>query len=185
MKARIFLAFAILLIATIFYPQKIQAQEKAAGSSATLQSVIAATANDDRVYVLQKYLEKYNSPLAPYAEDFVTQADLYNIDWRLLPAISGVESTFGKEVPCINAWGWGITSSGTYCFNSYTQAIHVISQGLRRQYMDKWGATDVWSIGSFYNPGSTTWAGKVNYFMNDITQFSYNPQDNPLQPNLE
>ena len=32
-------------------------------------------------------------------EDFVTYADTNGLDYRLVPAITGVESTFGKLIP--------------------------------------------------------------------------------------
>ena len=40
-------------------------------------------------------LEKYKSPLVGYGMKFVTEAEKHDIDWRLLVAISGRESTFG------------------------------------------------------------------------------------------
>lgn len=40
-------------------------------------------------------LAKYNSPLEGHGMKFVTEAEKHEIDWRLLVAISGRESTFG------------------------------------------------------------------------------------------
>ena len=54
---------------------------------------------DYRDYTLRKFLEKNSSPLTPYSPDFIKLADYYGLDWRLVPAISGVESTFGKHIP--------------------------------------------------------------------------------------
>lgn len=162
---------------------KIQAQEKASGSSATFHDVLAQRAVDNRAQVLQKYLEQYDSPLAPYADDFVAQADMYHIDWKLLVAISGVESTFGKAVPCTNAWGYGIYGEQTLCFTSYRDAIRTISRDLRTKYMDNWGATDVYSIGSLY-AASPTWASRVDYFMDQIQAFALQPENQPLSISL-
>ena len=40
-------------------------------------------------------LAKYHSPLVGHGMKFVTEAEKHGIDWRLLVAISGRESTFG------------------------------------------------------------------------------------------
>src|SRR5260221_11664026 len=94
-KIGIFAFFLILLYSIIFTP-KIQAQEKASGSSATLQTTLTDRGLDNRGASLKKFLTQYDSPLAPFADTFVAEADANNIDWKLLVAISGVETTFGK-----------------------------------------------------------------------------------------
>lgn len=165
------------------------AQEKASDNSATFLSsfepYVATDRTDDRVMVLQKYLEKNDSPLAPYAPQFIAWADYYHMPWELLPAISGVESTFGKEVPCTNAFGWNVYGDNTYCFASYPDAIHIILKTLREEYVDKWKATDVYAIGSYY-AASSTWADHVTYFINDIRAFklAYENQNNALSISL-
>src|SRR5690348_2794535 len=71
-----------------------------AGQAATLAYHTGAQSNDDeRVTRLQAFLQTYNSPLADDAKTFVAQADRNNLDWKLVAAIAGVESTFGKEIP--------------------------------------------------------------------------------------
>lgn len=183
MKAKTLLfAFAILTFLTLLNPFKVQAQEQASGSSATLNDILIARGNDHRAEILRKYLEMHDSPLSPYAQTFVAQADLYHLDWKFLVAISGVESTFGKAVPCTNAWGWGVYGSHTYCFDSYDNAIRTISKDLREKYIDKWGADDVYSIGRMY-ASSPAWADHVVYFMNDIDSFAVS-QNVPLSISL-
>jgi len=44
---------------------------------------------------IDAFLKTYKSPLAGHGIKFVTEAEKHNIDWRLLVAISGRESTFG------------------------------------------------------------------------------------------
>ncbi len=180
MKAKALLfAFTILTTLALFLPSKIQAQEQASGSSATFNTLLIARSSDNRAEILRKYLEHYNSPLAIYAQVFVNQADLYNLDWRFVAAISGVESTFGKAVPCTNAWGWNIPDDEhIFCFHSYDEGIRVISRDLRKKYIDQWGAEDVWSIGRRY-AASPTWASRVVYFMNDMENFAIS-QNTPL-----
>ena len=183
MKTKLIVFVFMLLLSLFITTPKIQAQEKASRSSATFQDLNAVQASDNRVQVLTKYLAQENSPLTPYASTFVAQADMYHIDWRLLVAISGVESTFGKAVPCTNAWGYNIYGNNMRCFASYPEAIRIISQDLRYKYMDQWGATDVYSIGRIY-AASPTWASRVTYFMNQIQAFSLQPENQPLPISL-
>lgn len=184
MKAKALLfAFTILTSITLLLPHQIQAQEQASRSSATLSSILITRGTDNRAQILKKYLEHYDSPLAEYANIFVSQADLYRLDWRLVAAISGVESTYGKAVPCTNAWGWNIPDGNhIFCFHSYDEGIRVISKDLRKKYIDQWGAEDVWSIGHYY-AASPTWAQRVLYFMNDMQNFAIQ-QNTPLSISL-
>ena len=58
-------------------------------------SALPEVAKDSRVVALERVFTKYNSPLVPLAQTYVDTADKYGIDWKLLPAISGLESSFG------------------------------------------------------------------------------------------
>ena len=180
MKAKtILFAFTILLF-SLLLPIKSHAQEIEAGSSATFHSIVAAQQTDNRVRILKSYLEQFHSPLAPYAANFVAQADLYNVDWRFVAAIAGRESTFAKQEPCINPFGYGIYGNTMTCFASYPQAIQTVSKALRENYIDKWGAQNVYDIGHMY-AASPTWASGVIYFMNDIQRFALaEPQPLPI-----
>lgn len=185
MKAKIILFASILTICTLLMPLKTQAQEKASVSSATFNDVLGRGEGDNRVAILQKYLEKNDSPLAPYASTFVAQADLYGLDYRLLPSIAGTESTFAKQEPldCYNSWGFGIYGTQVKCFDSYDQAIRVIAQTLRERYINGWGAQDVYEIGHYY-AASPTWADHVTFFMNQIQNFALLPENQPLSISL-
>jgi hypothetical protein len=149
------------------------AQEYSAGSSAALFKSDNQQVSDSRVRILREYLEKQNSPLASCAGTFVENADKYNLDWKLVVAISGVESTFGQEVPndSYNGWGWGIYGDNIIRFSSWNEGIQTISEGLRTKYMDKWGAKDVYEIGRLY-AASPTWAQRVESIMNSIDNFN-------------
>jgi hypothetical protein len=165
---KLFLSFALLGFILI-KPGDVMAQNLVVSSSANLKSdnILKSDGKIDyRVTILGNFLEQYNSPLAPYAKDFIAYADEYNIDWRLVPAISGVESTFGKRIPSnsYNAYGW---ANGNYSFKSWEDSIKIVSKTLREKYYDR-GANTVGKIARIYAPPSTTWAWKVNYFMNKI-----------------
>lgn len=149
------------------------AAENLAGSSAALLKPVNEKKPDPRVKILGEFLEKYDSPLASFANVFVETADKYNIDWKLVAAISGVESTFGQQIPynSYNGWGWGIYGDNIIRFTSWNNGIEVVSQGLRENYINKWGAKDVYEIGRLY-AASKTWASRVTYFMDSINKFN-------------
>lgn len=122
---------------------------------------------DERANVLFDYLASYNSPLQYHAQDFVDAADQFGLDWRMLPAIAGVESTFGKNIPGgYNAWGWGVYGNQAIYFKSWRDGIFAIAKGLRENYLNR-GLTDPYSINRAY-AASPVWGGKVTYFMNNL-----------------
>jgi hypothetical protein len=168
-----------LMAAIILIPQRAFAQESSA-SSATIQlPTVAKTGVDLRVKILTKYLKQYDSPLVPSASSFVAAADKYNLDWRLVAAISGVESTFGKAIPyeSYNAWGWGVYGDNVINFKSWDDGINTVSQGLRERYMNQWGGKNIYEIGAVY-ASSPAWAGHVQLYLNKIQEFALsNPQD--------
>lgn len=125
---------------------------------------------DTRVGQLQAYLASHYSPLTEMAEVFIQKADEYELpDWRLVPAISGVESTFGKHIPnnSYNAWGW---ANGAYAFTSWEDAIDIVTKALKQKYVDR-GLDTPEKMSPVYAPPSKTWAGKVRFFMEKIDQF--------------
>jgi hypothetical protein len=148
-----------------------------AGSSASLRRDAQQPEKDNRAEFLRAYLLQYNSPLADEAETFVAEADNYNIDYRLLPAIAGVESWFGTRYPrnTYNGWGYGIYGTHMTYFKSWDDAIHTISKDIREKYMDKWGAKNVYEIGSRY-ASDPKWAIKVTHFISAMEAFEKKPQ---------
>lgn len=180
MKFKIlFIVFVLLFLVS---PQKIYAaEEKHAASSAALAKNQDAKAEDNRIKILRGFLESYNSPLASSSGTLVKTADTYQLDWRLLAAISGVESTFAQQLPynSYNAWGWGIYGTNMIYFSSYNEAIVTISKALRENYIDKWGAQNVYQIGRLY-AASPTWASRVVYLMQKIDEFALKNPANSL-----
>lgn len=150
------------------------AVEKTARTSAKLSMAnVVSEKEDKRVQILTKYLEKYNSPLAPHAGKFIEEADKNNLDWKLLVSIAGVESYFGKHIPynSYNGWGWGVYNGNVHNFTSWDEGITEISFELRAKYMNKWGAKDVEEIGSFY-AADPNWSKKVTHFMDELEAFT-------------
>ncbi len=143
------------------------------GDAQLVSHRIATASPDLRAQKLSAYLQSLNSPLAPYASAFINEADKNGLDWRLVPAISGVESTFGQAIPTYsyNAWGWGVFTgkqSGVN-FNDWKDGIAQVSQGLKENYVDK-GARSIEQIGNIY-AASPAWSWKVRFFVNQINNF--------------
>jgi hypothetical protein len=159
--------FITIIFLFFLFSSPVTASEKLAGASAMPKSSIIE--KDSRIEKLEKYLESHNSPLSDYAEDFVQIADKYSLDWRLVPAITGVESTFGKRIPynSYNAYGW---SNGNYKFSSWEDSINHVSKFLKEKYIDR-GLDTVDKIAPVYAPPSNTWGKNVKFFMEKIDCF--------------
>lgn len=160
---RLFLVISIAIATLLFRADIVSADSRVVSESARLKITYIDQVADPRVAELRSFLEKYNSPLAAYAQKLIVEADKNGLDWRLIPAISGVESTFGKNIPAdsYNAYGW---VNGAYKFTSWDNSIETVAKTLRQNYLDR-GALSIDEIARIYAPPSTTWAGKVRYFM--------------------
>ena len=115
---------------------------------------------DARALALGTYFEKHNCPLLPYVDDFIKSADKYNIDWRLLPAISIHESSCGKHYPPAtnNPFGWQSARVG---FASIPVAIDFINERLAngKPYAGK----SIRQKLSYYCPNPTYPSETLNY----------------------
>lgn len=140
-------------------------------SKSTHSGEIEVKQLDKRAKILADYLATHNSPLEYHAQDFIDAANKYSLDWKLVAAISGVESTFGKFIPGgFNGWGWGVYGTQALYFESWRDGIYTVSRGLRENYIDK-GYTEPYSMNRIYAE-SPTWGSKVTYFMKEIEGFA-------------
>lgn len=125
---------------------------------------------DERAKILADYFASYNSPFEYQAQDFIDAADQHGVDWKLVPAIAGVESTFGKQSYGYNAWGWGIYGDNTLNFKSWRDGIYTVTAGLKENYIDK-GLTNPYAMNKVY-AASPAWGWKVDFFMKDLEKFN-------------
>jgi len=147
------------------------AENEAGAAGELAYHVRMPTVSDIRVSCLHDFLASYNSPLASEAKTFVDEADKNNLDWKLVPAIAGVESTFGKEIPAdsYNAWGWGIPTGaqdGVH-FENWADGIAQVSSGLHTHYFVN-GAKSVDDIGGTYAANGNSLIAHVHYFVDQI-----------------
>jgi hypothetical protein len=125
---------------------------------------------DARLTAVQSFFKKYNSELLPYAEEVITAADKYNLDYRLVPAIAMQESTLCKKAPkdSYNCWGFGIYAKKITKFDNYYDAIDTVTKTLAIQYKAK-GLETPEQIMSKYTPGSNgSWAKSISHFMDQL-----------------
>lgn len=162
----------LLVILFLIFPNKVLA-EIHSGSSAIIKINDEKTSQDLDLFDLQKkqlaiksILSRYQSPLTDEVDSFLFACIRYNLDCYLLPAIAGLESTFGRYIypNSYNPFGWG---GGYIIFNSWEDGINTVSKGLRENYMDKWHLGTIEEIGRVYSE-SPTWAIRVNWFINEF-----------------
>jgi hypothetical protein len=107
----------------------------------------AVKANDPRLSRLQKYFGDRSCPLRDSAKDFLIAADQNQLDWRLLPSISIIESSGGKDYTNNNVFGW---ASCKERFSSVRAGIHYVAAQLGKSNRYRGKSTD--SKLQLYNP---------------------------------
>lgn len=82
--------------------------------------------------IIDNYYKARNMPLYGYGRKMVEEAEKNDLDWRLIPAISVIETTGGRHL-CKNPkagnnpFGWGSCKIG---FKSFDEAIEKIALNL-------------------------------------------------------
>lgn len=131
----------------------------------------ALAVKDARPVLIEKYFTRYNSPMTGLGEYLVQVADEHNVDPYLVVAIAQQESNLGKIMPpaCHNAWGWGIHSKGTLCFDTWQEGLDTFITGLSDSY-HAYGLITPDEIMTKYNPTSPNgaWAKGVNQFLEEL-----------------
>ena len=105
--------------------------------------------NDPRLETLRGFFSEMQSPGQDLSEDFLWAADRHDLDWRLLPSISVVESGGGLDARNNNLFGW---DGGRAAFPSVRASIHNIAYRLANSklYRNK----DLDDLLRTYNPNA-------------------------------
>jgi hypothetical protein len=135
---------------------------------------VSIKANDGRTVLLNRFLS--GSPLENYADYFISEADKYNLDFRLVPAIAMCESNLGKHIPSsdsYNAYGIAVYTGQNHGakFGSWNESISWVSKFIHDKFMKK-NIVDIKEIGAIWAPPSVekghSWANCVETFMRKI-----------------
>lgn len=164
---------ALLIIALLFNykteavsqvkVQAVHAQEVASPSA----TPIVIIEEDKRVSLLRDYLDSKKSPLTAYSEYFIEISDKYGLDWTLMPAIAGMESSFGKSMPTKSNNPFGLGGGKLMSFPTLYDSIEYEGKLLSQNY--KLAANH--AIGSIYCPKyecNQNWAVIVTNFSEEI-----------------
>ena len=130
-------------------------------------SPVKAIEPDMRAAKMRVVLARYNSPMLGLEEDLIRIAEENQLDWTMLAAIAGTESSFGKRMPhkCINPYGWGIYGDNKLCFTTFLEAAEAVAHGLSTRY----NTSSLESIARTYNTVSTDgWLSHTRFFINKI-----------------
>lgn len=117
---------------------------------------------DSRLEALKTFFGKMGCPAVEYVEEFLTAADNYHLDWRLLPSLSFVESTGGKAARNNNFFGW---DSGQAHFDSPQAGIHEVGYQLSHSSLYRRKSLD--ALLATYNRGEQ-YGAKVKSVMRRI-----------------
>jgi hypothetical protein len=135
---------------------------------------------DNRAKYIDDYFAAKNLPLAGYGEVFVSVADKYDLDYRLLPAIAMRESTGGKH-PCPNdkdnVFGW---HSCKTTFSSQEEAIDKVGAHLAgeiKSTSNYYGNKTVWKKLRTYNSVIKPYPDQVIAIMNKIEKAPIDESD--------
>jgi hypothetical protein len=123
----------------------------------------ASQSVDIRTTRLKKFLGQLHCPVAALADEFVNAADDNQLDWRLLPSISVIESGGGKAYRNNNIFGW---NNGASLFPTIATSIHEIAYKLGRSTLYR--NRDVVGKLRLYNP-DTTYVDRVLSVMRRIS----------------
>jgi hypothetical protein len=92
----------------------------------------------ERASRLERFFNSYHCPSPRHTGDYLRAADAYHLDYRLLPAISVIESQCGFYPRLNNRWGW-MSERG---FSTVRAGIDFVSGRLAESYFYKDKTTD-------------------------------------------
>lgn len=115
---------------------------------------------DSRCQALRNFFLRYESPLEKLAFVFVRVADEHRLDWRLLPAISMVETSGGKHGTPSNVFGW---NSGRTRFPSIEAGIRFVAGRFAGSPI--YAGRTAMGILQKYNPARKVYPSRVTKYM--------------------
>ena len=125
--------------------------------------------HDNRIATLSYFMQRHGFAQPYYVNNYIQSADNYEIDWRLLPAITLIESSGCRFYPRItnNCWGYG-SSDGLKHWDSIPEGIDFVNQQLanNRFYKDK----DLYHKITTYNSVNPKYYGEIKNLMDEMAE---------------
>jgi hypothetical protein len=156
---------ALALAGILAAPLTLQLEHRISTSGPSLAQVDTqgTPSHDPRVVRLRGFLSKLRCPVKDLSEEFVHAADDNDLDWRLLPSISLIESSGGKAYKNNNIFGW---NNGDHTFPTIRAGLHQVAFVLGRSLLYRNRTTD--QKLHIYNP-SCDYPARVEDVMNRIS----------------
>ena len=130
LRTRLSLVFKqITLLIGLFVLPVTTRLEKVAAATTIPVAPTQPVESDPRTVRLKKFFSRLHCPVAYLADDFVHAADDNQLDWRLLPSISVVESGGGKAYRNNNIFGW---NNGAQAFPTLRAGLNQVAFKLGR-----------------------------------------------------
>jgi hypothetical protein len=127
--------------------------------------------SDPRYILLNEFLTDRACPIARHTADFIIAADRNDLDWRLLPSISIIESGGGKDYRNNNVLGW---DSCRTRFPSIQEGIHLVASHLANSKLYRHKPLE--DMLRTYNAANPNYAVKVKQVMRSIS-----PVEHPIR----
>jgi hypothetical protein len=118
---------------------------------------------DPRVVRLHQFFTRLHCPVRDLSEEFVHAADDNDLDWRLLPSISIIESSGGKAYRNNNIFGW---ANGDWAFPTIRAGLHQVAFRLGKSILYRNRSTE--EKLRLYNPDEA-YPGRVQEVMQMIS----------------
>jgi hypothetical protein len=132
---------------------------------------------------LRHYLSGKGSAIAASADTLFKEGQTWDIDPRLIVAIAGAESSFGRRVCAAhNAWNWFYKRTcPPSTFDSYDEGIRTVTKFMQRSYLRK-GYDSVAKIQVKYcSERCDNWTRLVETFLAEIPASSPTPAPPPVR----
>lgn len=142
-------------------------------SPVSAQYVTVSERRDTEITLIDQYLEKKGSPLQGLGWAFYDYSRQYHIDYHLLVAVAGVESSFGVHYPkwTNNFMGWG---SAKLVFADRSDCIKVVASKIATlPYYKRFREThSVREFSLAYNR-PYAYEKKIMYFINELKEAQF------------
>ncbi len=164
------LLFVLIFISSLLLGGKYVTVQNRPPRDFFLASYDRGSPTDPERIIIERYLKRYNSPLYPYASEIVLFSHKFSIDPKLIVAISGIESSYGRFGPYYNSFGIGGSSAFKH-FESYQDSIYFVAEllGTSGYYKAYRETKNLEILANVYcGPACKGWASTVRKTMEKI-----------------